>query len=274
MRHEHPVAMPRFPMTRSSPDMTQPSAVTDPIRIDDLTLAYGAHRVLDRLSLTVPAGSITALLGGNGAGKSTTLSALLGFTRAQSGTIAICGIDPAANPDDVRRRIAYLPENVALYEHLSAVENADYLLALSGQHQARGAITDALAAAGLQERAWDQRLGGFSKGMRQKVAIAVALLRQVPVLLLDEPTSGLDPRATADFNALLVAVRARGTAVLMVTHDLLSAADIADRIAFLEAGRVAHAVTASGPERFDVRALHARFQSGGGQTAQDGQVAA
>ncbi len=270
-------------MTPPSSLMTPSSSVTDPIRIDDLTLAYGAHRVLNRLSLAVPAGSITALLGGNGAGKSTTLSALLGFTRAQSGTVAVCGIDPAANPDEARRRIAYLPENVALYEHLSAVENVDYLLALSGQgvgqqpagrsgrHRNRTAITDALAAAGLQDRAWDQRLGGFSKGMRQKVAIAVALLRQVPVLLLDEPTSGLDPRATADFNALLVAVRARGTAVLMVTHDLLSAADVADRIAFLEAGRVAHEVTASGPERFDVRALHARFQAAGAQMS-DGQV--
>ena len=240
---------------------------TDSILIDDLTLAYGTHRVLDGLSLRVPAGTITALLGGNGAGKSTTLSALLGFTRAQSGTIAVCGTDPAADPDAARRRIAYLPENVALYEHLSAVENADYLLALSGERQGRGAIVDALAAAGLQERAWDQRLGGFSKGMRQKVAIAVALLRRVPVLLLDEPTSGLDPRATADFNALLAEVRERGTAVLMVTHDLLSAADIADRIAFLEAGRVAHEVSASGTERFDVRALHARFQVGGERLA-------
>jgi len=81
----------------------------------------------------------------------------------------------------------------------------------------------------------------------------------VPVLLLDEPTSGLDPRATADFNALVLAVRARGTAVLVVTHDLLSAADIADRICFLEAGRIVEDVTAQGEYRFDVRALHARF---------------
>ncbi len=232
------------------------------IKIDQLTLSYGTHRVLDGLSLAVPAGSITALLGGNGAGKSTTLAALLGFAKADTGTITVCGINPGAEPDTARRRIAYLPENVALYEHLSAIENADYLLALAGERQARPAICEALAAAGLQERAWDQRLGGFSKGMRQKVAIAVALLRQVPVLLLDEPTSGLDPRATADFNALLTAVRDRGTAVLMVTHDLLSAADVADRIAFLESGRVAHEVAADGPDRFDVRALHARFQVG------------
>lgn len=231
----------------------------DPILIQGVTLAYGDHRVLDGLDLAVAEGSITALLGGNGAGKSTTLSALLGFVRVQSGEIAVCGIDPGADPDAARRRIAYLPENVALYEHLSATENAEYLLALAGEMQARGAITDAFAAAGLQQRAWDQRLGGFSKGMRQKVAIAVALLRRVPVLLLDEPTSGLDPRATADFNALVRSVRDRGTAVLMVTHDLLSAADVADRIGFLEAGRIVEDVPASGPDRFDVRALHARF---------------
>jgi ABC-2 type transport system ATP-binding protein len=233
--------------------------VSASILIEGLTLAYGEQRVLDGLSLRVPAGSITALLGGNGAGKSTTLAALLGFVRAQGGTITVAGVDPGVDPDAARRRIAYLPENVALYEHLTAVENVDYLLALSDERKDRRGITDALAAAGLQERAWDQRLGGFSKGMRQKVAIAVALLREVPVLLLDEPTSGLDPQATADFNALVRAVRDRGTAVLMVTHDLLSAADVADRIGFLEAGRIVDQVEASGPERFDVRALRARF---------------
>lgn len=230
-----------------------------PILIENLIVTYGDHRVLDGLSLGVPAGSVTALLGGNGAGKSTTLSTLLGFAKAQGGTVAVCGIDPGTAPDAARRQIAYLPENVALYEHLTAVENAQYLLALAGEKQDRAAIAGAFTAAGLQERAWDQRLGTFSKGMRQKVAIAVALLREVPVLLLDEPTSGLDPRATADFNALVLAVRARGTAVLMVTHDLLSAADIADRICFLEAGRIVENVTAQGEDRFDVRALHARF---------------
>lgn len=230
-----------------------------PIAIENVTLAYNGPPVLNGLSLSATAGSVTALLGGNGAGKSTTLAALLGFVRPQSGRVSVCGVDPVADPDGARRRIAYLPENVALYEHLSAVENAEYLLALSGERQTRGAVTEAFAAAGLQRSAWDQRLNGFSKGMRQKVAIAVALLRRVPVLLLDEPTSGLDPRATADFNALLAQVRDRGAAVLMVTHDLLSAADVADRIAFLEGGRVIHDVAAEGPERFDVRALRARF---------------
>lgn len=217
-----------------------------PIYIAELDVAYGGQRVLNGLSLSVPAGSITALLGGNGAGKSTTLATLLGFVRARSGEISVSGVDPGRDPDGARRQIAYLPENVALYEHLSAVENADYLLALAGERRDRSAITDAFAATGLQEAAWTQRLGGFSKGMRQKVAIAVALLRETPVLLLDEPTSGLDPRATADFNTLIGAVRDRGAAVLMVTHDLLSAADVADRIAFLEAGQVTEEVAAEG----------------------------
>lgn len=238
-----------------------PEAIPAPIELKDAVLSYGPHRVLQCLSLTVPAGSVYALLGGNGAGKSTILSVLLGFMRPESGRVSVAGIDPSADPDGARRRIAYLPENVALYEHLSAVENADYLLALSGEPRKRGEITAAFEAAGLEERAWDQRLGGFSKGMRQKVAIAVALLRQVPVLLLDEPTSGLDPRATGDFNRLLAAVRERGTAVLMVTHDLLSAADVADRIGFLDAGQIVHEVAATGSERFDLRALHARFAS-------------
>jgi len=230
-----------------------------PIQVSELHVAYGSKPVLKGLNLDVPAGSITALLGGNGAGKSTTLATLLGFVKPQSGLVRIDGVDPADAPDAARRKLAYLPENVALYEHLSALENADYLLALSGAKRGRDAVREAFRAAGLQEEAWSQRLGGFSKGMRQKVAIAVALLRETPVLLLDEPTSGLDPKATTDFNHLAQAVRDRGAAILMVTHDLLSAADIADRIAFLEDGRITHSETASGPDRFDVRALHQRF---------------
>lgn len=229
------------------------------LEMHEVAVAYGPHRVLDGLSLRVAAGEIYALLGGNGAGKSTTLSALLGFHRPTAGRVRVGGVDPAADPDAARRLIAYLPENVALYEHLSARENVGYLLALSDQRQDDAAIDDAFLATGLQAGAWDKRLAGFSKGMRQKVAIAVALLRHVPVLLLDEPTSGLDPRATGDFGRLVANVRDRGAAVLMVTHDLLSAAEIADRIGFLDAGRIADEVAADGRDRFDVRALHHKF---------------
>jgi len=235
-----------------------------PIRLEDVTVAYGDHPVVQGLTLSVPQGSIVALLGGNGAGKSTTLATLLGFVRARAGLVSVCGFDPAIQAGDARRRIAYLPENVALYEHLTAIENAEYLLALSGEALSRLAITVAFEDVGLQQPAWNARLSSFSKGMRQKVAIAVALLRQTPVLLLDEPTSGLDPQAVADFNSLLLRVRERGAAVLMVTHDLLSAADVADRIAFIEGGRIVDDASATAPDRVDIRALRARF---GGRAA-------
>lgn len=206
--------------------------------------------------MKVGKGTIYALLGGNGAGKSTTLSVLFGFLKPTSGEVRVGGITPWQAPDQARAQLAYLPENVALYEHLSAIENVDYLLSLSGHRHEISAIGDALRAAGLQESAWRQRLGGFSKGMRQKVAIATALMREVPLLLLDEPTSGLDPGASADFHGLLESVRARGASVLMVTHDLMGAVEVADRIGVLEHGRIVHE---SNRADFDLAALHGHF---------------
>ncbi|MBO9766857.1 MULTISPECIES: ABC transporter ATP-binding protein [Xanthomonas] len=232
--------------------------MTHAISISDLHVAYRGRAVLQGLNLGVAPGTVYALLGGNGAGKSSTLSTLLGFVKPVCGSVRVDAVDPVADPANARARLAYLPENVALYEHLSALENADYLLALAGQRRSQAAIGEAFASAGLQRDAWAQRLAGFSKGMRQKVAIAVATLREVPVLLLDEPTSGLDPRAIADFNRLVGSVRARGAAVLMVTHDLLGAVEVADRIGFLENGRIAEEIGA-GDSGFDVRTLHARF---------------
>jgi len=225
---------------------------------------YGGRTILHELNLLIRSGETYALLGSNGAGKTTTLSLFLGFVIPGSGTVRVDGIDPASKPDEARRRLAYIPENVALYEHLSARENVAYLLDLAGQNEGADAIDRALAAAGLDPSAFGRRVGGFSKGMRQKVAIALALARKVPALLLDEPTSGLDPQATTEFNRLIGLLRDQGVGILMVTHDLLSAADVADRIGFLDGGRLVEEVAATGDERFDVRALHRRY---GGQAA-------
>lgn len=220
---------------------------------------YGAQQVLDGLSFSVRAGEIYALLGGNGAGKSTTLNLFLGLASPTAGEARVCGVEVGTDPTAARSRIAYVPENVALYEHLTARENIDYLLTLARADTARALIEEALDAVGLVRDAWDRRLGSFSKGMRQKVAIALAIARRVPVLLLDEPTSGLDPRATADFNRLLDTARTRGVATLMVTHDLLGATEVADRIGFLAQGRIEAELVAEGPDRFDVRALRQRY---------------
>lgn len=220
---------------------------------------YGNKTILQNLDLHIRPGEIYALLGGNGAGKTTTLSLFLGFLAPRSGHVRVCGLDPVAHAVEARRRLAYIPENVALYEHLSARENVSYLLDLANQTAGRDVIDQALSAAGLAAEAFDRRIDGFSKGMRQKVAIALALARKVPALLLDEPTSGLDPQASAEFNRLLGRLREQGVAVLMVTHDLLSAADVADRIGFLDAGQLVEEVAAAGEDRFDIRALHRRY---------------
>lgn len=235
-----------LPLNQSSPA----------VEIRSLSVSFPGKTVLSNLDLQVGKGSIYALLGGNGTGKSTTLSVLLGFLKPTCGEVRVGGITPWQAPDQARAQLAYLPENVALYEHLTATENVDYLLSLSSRRHDAAAIGDALRAAGLQESAWRQRLGGFSKGMRQKVAIATALMREVPLLLLDEPTSGLDPGASADFHGLLESVRARGTSVLMVTHDLMGAVEVADQIGVLEHGRIVHE---SDRADFDLAALHGHF---------------
>lgn len=229
------------------------------ILIEDLVVRYGERQVIDRLSLSVASGEVYGLLGGNGAGKSTTLQALLGFIRPQSGRVRVVGRDPAAEPVAARRAIAYIPENVALYDHLSARENVDYFLRLARLRPDSREIEAAFRTVGLAEESWGRPVSGFSKGMRQKTAIALALLRKASVLLLDEPTSGLDPGATADFNALVSRLSGEGAAILIVTHDLIGVADIADRIGFLEHGRISDEMVAEGPNRFDLRALHDRF---------------
>jgi ABC-2 type transport system ATP-binding protein len=148
---------------------------------------------------------------------------------------------------------------VALYEHLSARENMRYFLQLAGAGDTAARIDSALDAVGLAPEARARRLGGYSKGMRQKVAIALAVARAVPVLLLDEPTTGLDPQATREFNALLQSLRAQGVAIFMVTHDLLGAAEVADRIGFLDHGRIVEEFSAQGAARFDVATLYRRY---------------
>lgn len=235
------------------------------IRISGLRYSYGDKEVLRGLDLSIHAGEIYALLGGNGAGKSTTLNALLGFISPSAGSVAVSGYDPSRDPQAARASLAYVPESVALYDHLTARENVDYFLALAGSERSTAKVIDpALDAVSLPSDAWDKRVGGFSKGMRQKVAIALALARQVPVLLLDEPTSGLDPRATMDFNRLIETARTRGVTILMVTHDLLSAVDVADRIGFLADGRIEEELVAgAGPNRFDLNSLHQRYAGAG-----------
>jgi ABC-2 type transport system ATP-binding protein len=187
---------------------------------------------------------VFALLGGNGAGKSTTLLTCIGLLAPSQGEVRILGRSPSAEPEAVRASLAYLSETATLYEHLTARENLRYFLDLAGKNASDADINAALDTVGLQSAARDQRTARFSRGMRQKVAIALAILRETPVLLLDEPTSGLDPVAVDEFNQLLVTLRQRGVAILMVTHDLFGACEVATAIGLLRDGRLVSTFTA------------------------------
>ncbi|SCU73727.1 ABC-type transporter, ATPase component [Cupriavidus necator] len=206
------------------------------LEIRDLAVHRDGRRVVDGLSITVPKGCVYALLGGNGAGKTTTIDVTLGFVPPAGGTVLVDGLSPVADAVAVRRRVAYLPENVALYPYLSGVENLDYFCAIAGLGLSRAEATALLDGAGLARDAHGRRVAKYSKGMRQKVGLAIAQAKSASLLLLDEPTSGLDPAAADDMASRVRQAADAGMAVLMATHDLLNARQLADRIGILRAG--------------------------------------
>lgn len=203
-----------------------------------LSIRRGPRLTLAALDLAVPAGSVYALLGGNGAGKTTTLNALLGFVPAASGQALVAGIDASAHPEAARSRLAYLPENVALYPYMSGVENLRYFCLLSEIRLSAAQAQALLTGSGLAQEAQGRKVSGYSKGMRQKVGLAIARARKACAMLLDEPTSGLDPSAADEFAQSLRAARQAGMAILMATHDLFNALQVADRIGILQQGRL------------------------------------
>ena len=184
------------------------------IVVENLFVNRSGTEVLHGISFTVEPGSVYALLGGNGAGKSTMLLTLLGFLTPDRGSARVLGHDVTQGANLLRQQIAYLPEAATLYPHLSAYENLAYFLDLAGKKTTQAQLDTALDKVGLQPQSRSRHMDSYSKGMRQKVAIALAILRQTPVLLLDEPTSGLDPIAIDEFNTLVRNLAADGKTIL------------------------------------------------------------
>ncbi|BAV95917.1 ABC transporter ATP-binding protein [Lysobacter enzymogenes] len=211
---------------------------TDALRLDGVRKDFGDRHALQSLSLGIAPGEVYALLGPNGAGKTTTLNLILGFLDADGGRIEVAGIDVARDRLGARARIAYLPETVMLHPQLDAIENLSYFALLGGRRIDGKQARDLLTQAGLQAEAHTRRAGGFSKGMRQKVGLAIALAKDAQLLLLDEPTSGLDASAANDLSHGVRAASRRGVAVLMATHDLYRVKDVAHRLGILSAGRL------------------------------------
>ncbi len=193
---------------------------------------------LDALDLEVGTGEIFGLLGANGAGKTTTINLFLGFIEPSGGQALVCGIDVAADPLAAKRHVAFVSENVMLYPSFTARQNLEFFARLGGRRPSRREIDSTLRRVGLQEEAFGRRVKTFSKGMRQKLGIAVAILKEAEVLLLDEPTSGLDPKASSELSALLRELSSEGRAILMSTHDLFRVTDVATRIGIMKEGRL------------------------------------
>jgi ABC-2 type transport system ATP-binding protein len=214
------------------------SSVAPSLEAAGLTRRFGDQVAVDTLDLRIEPGEIYCLLGPNGAGKTTTINLFLGFALPDAGVARVCGIDVAAHPIETRKRIAYIPEQVMLYRNLTGVENLEYFSALGGHVRDRVSVRAILEAAGLPADASDRRVGSYSKGMRQKVGIAIAIARDASVLLLDEPTSGLDPKAANEFSRLVVGLAANGVAVLMATHDLFHARQTGTRVGIMRYGRL------------------------------------
>lgn len=209
-----------------------------------LTKRYDGRTALDDVTLAVGSGAIFCLLGPNGAGKTTTINLFLGFTPPSAGQALVKGLDVTRHPLETKKSLAYIPEQVALYATLSGEENLRFFASLSDVRTDDLDVDALFDEVGLPREAVRRRVSTYSKGMRQKVGIAIALATKADVLLLDEPTAGLDPTAANEFLRLLARMRDRGAAVLMATHDLYRAKAVGTTVAIMRCGRLVTTVKA------------------------------
>ena len=223
----------------------------------NLVKHYGDFAALKGLNLSIDAGEVFCLLGANGAGKTTTIQLFLGFIEPTSGSAKIKGMEVKENPLETKRHLAYIPENVMLYPNLTGLENLSYFSTLAGCESTDDSTLRAtLIRAGLPDDAIERPVGNYSKGMRQKVGIAMAIARNASLLLLDEPTSGLDPKASNEFSELVASLRDEGVGVLMATHDLFRSREIASRIGIMKRGELVDQFNASDVSHTDLERIY------------------
>ena len=210
------------------------------LQTNKLTKKYEDDQLaLDALDLEIKPGQIFFLLGANGAGKTTTINLFLNFITPTSGSVFINGIDATQNPLDAKQHVSYLSENVMLNGNFSARQNLDFFAKFGGKTKmSKSDYYALLRKVGLQEEAFEKKLKTFSKGMRQKVGLAIALAKDADNMLLDEPSSGLDPQAAAELVTLLKEQKEAGKAILMCTHDIFRAKGLADEVGIMKQGRM------------------------------------
>jgi ABC-2 type transport system ATP-binding protein len=200
------------------------------------------------------------MFGANGAGKTTAINLFLGFIPPSEGTALIEGIDVVKEPLKSKEYVAFVSENVMLYGNFSAYQNLDYFSKLAGKRNLTKAdYAEVMKRVGLQEEAFDMRTKNFSKGMRQKLGIAVAILKDAPNLILDEPTSGLDPRSGQEFLELILELKAKEKSVFISSHDIFRAKYIADRVGFMLQGKLVMLKTKEELKGEDLNKLYVEY---------------
>ena len=230
----------------------------------DLTKVYdNTILAVNELNLKIEPGEIYVILGANGAGKSTTISMLLNFIDPTSGTALVNDIEIPKFPLEAKKHLAYVSENVELYRNLTARQNLEFFTKLGGKTKVtRDELDATLARVGLPEESFKRRVKTFSKGMRQRLGIAIAIMKGADAVLLDEPTSGLDPKGGADFLNLLRELKSERKAIFMSTHDIFRAKEIADRIGILVQGSLVRELSRQEIESEDLEALYLRYVAG------------
>lgn len=221
-----------------------------------LTKKFGALTALDSLDLKVDTGEIVCLLGANGAGKTTTINLFLGFVEPTSGGAYVDARNVSEAPNETKGQLAYIPEQVALYPQLSGLENLDFFLRLAGVKHNAKTLLSILNDAGLDETAARRRASSYSKGMRQKVGISIALAKDAKALLLDEPLSGLDPSAANSLCKSLLALKQQGRAILMATHDVFRAKEVGTRIGIMKSGRLVDSLDAKALDAGEIERIY------------------
>jgi ABC-2 type transport system ATP-binding protein len=231
------------------------------IEARNIIKTYQGKHALNGVSFKVNAGEIFCLLGANGAGKTTSINLFLNFIQPTSGEVLINDLAVGANALATKKQLTYIPESLMLYPNLSGLENLDYFAGLSGKKHSKSQLGDFLHEVGLHREAHNKRVSTYSKGMRQKVGIALALAKDARVLLLDEPTSGLDPKASNEFSELLLKMRERGVATLMATHDLFRAKETGTHIGIMKEGLLVEQLTTDQINHTDLEKLYLKHMN-------------
>lgn len=209
------------------------------IRTRGLTKRYGDHVAVDHLDLEVERGEVFGLLGPNGAGKTTTILMLLGLSEPSEGRAEVLGLDPVRQPLEVKRRVGYLPDSVGFYDQLTGRENLLYTARLNGLGRAEGdGRVDALLDQAGLTRAADLEVGAYSRGMRQRLGIADALVKDPEMIILDEPTIAIDPEGVVEVLGIIRSLAEQGVTVLLSSHLLHQVQEVCDRVGIFVAGRL------------------------------------